>query len=320
MSLLAAVIDDDRHYPGDGHPEQPDRLAAAASGLAIPAIRDAVVHVSPRWASLSELSRVHDSGYLDTLAELSAEGGGTLDPDTSVSRGSWATARLTAGAGLAAIDALGADGGQAAFVIGRPPGHHAGRDAGRGFCLLNNVAVAAASLTVAGERVAIIDWDVHHGNGTQEIFWSDPSVLYVSVHQWPLYPGTGRPEERGGKDGWGATVNLPLPAGATGDVYLSLFDEVIIPRVEEFEPTWVLVSAGFDAHRDDPLGDMGLTSGDFADIAGRCVSLAGRSGRLALFLEGGYDLQALRASVGACAARLIGATYRPSQPRTAGPG
>jgi acetoin utilization deacetylase AcuC-like enzyme len=283
-------------------------------------LQDALIRVAPRWASRAELCTVHDPGYLDALADLCLAGGGQLDPDTIVSRGSWETAAITAGAGLAAVEALAAGRGVAAFVVGRPPGHHAERAAGMGFCLINNVAVAAAGLARAGERVAILDWDVHHGNGTQEIFSSDPSVLYVSVHQWPLYPGTGRPEERGAGDGWGTTVNLPLPPRASGEVYLSLFDEVIEPCVERFQPTWVLVSAGFDAHRDDPLSDMRLTAGDFADLTGRVAGLAGRSGRLALFLEGGYDLPALRASIGACAARLAGTAYRPEAASSGGNG
>ena len=185
---------------------------------------------------------------------------------------------MTAGAGLATVDALRANDGAAALVLGRPPGHHATRDVGMGFCLVNNIAVAAATLTAAGDRVAIIDWDVHHGNGTQDIFWSEPSVLYVSIHQSPLYPGTGRASERGDGEAWGTSINLPLPPGATGDVYLALFDEVVIPSVERFGATWVLISAGFDAHRDDPLADMGLTSGDFADLTARVASLAGRPG------------------------------------------
>jgi acetoin utilization deacetylase AcuC-like enzyme len=317
VSLLIATPAEDQHDPGPRHPERSARLVAAVAGLEDAPIRDAVVQLPPRLASRTELAIVHDPAYLEALADLCAGGGGSLDLDTTVSRGSWETARMTAGAGLAAVDALRAGRGAAAVVLGRPPGHHASRDVGMGFCLVNHIAVAAATLTSAGERVAIIDWDVHHGNGTQDIFWSDPSVLYVSIHQWPLYPGTGRPDERGGGAGWGSTINLPLPPGATGDVYLSLFDEVITPSVERFAPTWILVSAGFDAHRDDPLANMRLTAGDFADLTGRAAALAGRPGRLALFLEGGYDLSALRASVAASAARLVGASYRP-EPASAG--
>jgi acetoin utilization deacetylase AcuC-like enzyme len=319
VSLLVATPAEDHHDPGAGHPERAARLLAAVAGLEDVPDRDAIVHLPPRSASPAELSVVHDPAYLQALADLCAAGGGPLDPDTTVSSGSCETAWMTAGAGLAAVEALQANAGQAAVVLGRPPGHHATRDVGMGFCLVNNVAVAAGTLAAAGERVAILDWDVHHGNGTQDIFWSDPTVLYVSIHQWPLYPGTGRADDRGGGNGLGATINLPLPPGGRGDVYLSLFDEVIGPSIERFAPTWILVSAGFDAHRDDPLADMQLTAGDFADLTGRVAGLA-RPGRLALFLEGGYDLPALRASVGACAARLVDAAYRPEPASSGGSG
>ena len=226
MSLLVATPEADHHDPGAHHPEASARLVTAVAALGDIPDRDAIVRLPPRLASRSELTLVHNGAYLEALADLCAAGGGSLDPDTTVSPGSWETAQMTAGAGLAAVDALRANAGDAAVVLGRPPGHHATRDVGMGFCLVNNIAVAAAALAAAGERVAIIDWDVHHGNGTQDIFWSDPSVLYVSIHQWPLYPGTGRPDERGDGAGWGTTINLPLPPGATGDVYLALFDEV----------------------------------------------------------------------------------------------
>jgi acetoin utilization deacetylase AcuC-like enzyme len=318
MLVAAAHPELDRHESGAGHPERHGRLDAAVEGLQSLDLGDDIDWLPPRSAAMEELSTVHDLGYLDALADLCAAGGGRLDPDTSASAGSWETARLTAGAGLAAVDALAAGGGRAAFVMGRPPGHHATRSVGMGFCLVNNVAVAAAALTRHGQRVAIFDWDVHHGNGTQDIFWTDPQVLYLSIHQWPLYPGTGRPTDRGADAGLGTTVNLPLPPGATGDAYLALFDEVVAPQVEAFAPDWVFISAGFDAHRDDPLAGMSLTAGDFADLTARVAGLS-QPGRLVLFLEGGYDLSAVRASVGACAARLVGHAYRP-EPASAGGG
>jgi acetoin utilization deacetylase AcuC-like enzyme len=319
MLVVTAHPELDQHDAGAGHPERHGRLEAAVEGLRGLDLGDDIDWLPPRAAAIEELSVVHDLGYLDALADLSAAGGGRLDPDTAASAGSWETARLTAGAGLAAVDALAAGRGRAAFVMGRPPGHHAARAVGMGFCLVNNVAVAAAGLSRQGQRVAVIDWDVHHGNGTQDIFWTDPLVLYVSVHQWPLYPGTGRPTERGADAGLGTTVNLPLPPGCTGDTYLALFDEVVAPQVEAFAPDWVLISAGFDAHREDLLAGMSLTAGDFADLTARVAALS-RPGRLVLFLEGGYDLSAVRASVGACAAQLVGHDYRPEKASAGGGG
>lgn len=188
-----------------------------------------------------------------------------------------------------------------------------------GFCLLNNVALAATVLADRGEKVVVVDWDAHHGNGTQAAFYDDERVLYVSTHQWPLYPGTGALAEVGVGKGTGLTVNLPLPAGATGDVLLAGFDEVVAPAVAAFGPTWVLVSAGFDAHRRDPLTGMALSSGDFADLTHRVLDFA-PAGRRLLFLEGGYDLEALADSTGACLAALAGVDHRPEPATSGGPG
>ena len=320
MLLVASHPELDQHRAGPGHPEHSGRLTAAQAGLNGLGADADIEWLAPRWASREELSLVHDPGYLDGLVGMSAAGGGQLDPDTALSPGSWDTARLTAGSGLAAVEALAGGRGDAAWVLGRPPGHHAGTANGAGFCLLNNVAVAAASLTASGGRVAIVDWDVHHGNGTQAIFWDEPRVLYVSVHQWPLYPGTGRVEERGGTAALGTTVNLPLPPGATGDVYLELFDRVIAPSVVGFDPDWILVSAGFDAHRSDPLGGMSLTSGDFSDLTGRLLEISAARGRLAFFLEGGYDPEAIETSVRACASRLVGDPVYPEPASSGGTG
>jgi acetoin utilization deacetylase AcuC-like enzyme len=189
-----------------------------------------------------------------------------------------------------------------------------------GFCLLNNVAVAAASLTARGERVLIVDWDVHHGNGTQSIFWDDPNVLYVSTHQFPLFPGTGKASEVGGPKAVGLTVNVPLPAGATGDVVRSAIDRVARPTIEQFAPDWVLVSCGFDAHQADPLSELALSSGDFAELARIVNGFTSRSGRLALFLEGGYNQVALQESVTATLGALLGIDTHPVAPTYGGPG
>ena len=320
MLILAAAPDADRHDTGPHHPERPERITAALAGVADAVPREAMVPVLEREASREELTRVHPADYLDALEAFCAEGGGDLDPDTPAGPGSLRTARLAAGTGLAAIAALQAGRGELALIAMRPPGHHALADRAMGFCLLNNVAVAAASLAAQGERVLIVDWDVHHGNGTQAIFWDDPTVLYVSTHEFPLYPGTGAAHEIGGPQARKSTVNIPLPAGATGDVLLRALDEVVAPAADRFAPTWVLVSAGFDAHRADPLAGLSLSAGDFADLALRVAGLGPGPGRLALFLEGGYDLRAVQDSVAASLAALMGLDYRPESATSGGPG
>ncbi len=309
----------DEVHADDGHPERPERALAARAGFEDLHLGEDLVLVSGRRASRTELARVHEGAYLDQLGAFCFEGGGDLDPDTYATYDSFDLAQRAAGAGLAVVDRLREEGEGVGFVVARPPGHHAVRDRAMGFCLINNVAVAAAALADAGERVMILDWDVHHGNGTQDIFWDDSRVLYVSTHQWPLYPGTGGTQEVGGTHAAGLNVNLPLPAKATGDVLRAAVEEVAAPVVEAFAPTFVLVSAGFDAHRDDPLADLALTSGDFASLAAWVAPYAG-PGRLALFLEGGYDLPALRHSVAATAGELVDAIVE-VEPRThGGPG
>lgn len=319
--LIAEDAEFAAHDPGPGHPERVARLAAVTEGVHGAGIDDALVSLEPRDARREELERVHAPALIEALEAASAAGGGALDPDTVMSAGSWSAAIRAAGAGLAAVDALTSDEGDAAFLALRPPGHHATNSRAMGFCLLNNVAIAAAELVSRGERVAILDYDAHHGNGTQDIFWSDPRVLYVSLHQWPLYPGTGRLDDRGAGEGEGTTCNVPLPAGATGDVYLRAFDDVVEPVVAGFAPDWILVSAGFDAHRADPLTGLALTAADYAALARRSAALAPRRGRVAVFLEGGYDLEALRDSVAATLPPLLGeAAHPPDAPSSGGPG
>jgi len=303
-----------------GHPERPSRVGAAATGLDDLMLDTDRVAVPARLASFDELAAVHDVAYLRELETFCGAGGGKLDPDTYAGRDSWRAAREAAGAGLAAVDALAADEGDAAFVVARPPGHHALADRAMGFCLINNVAVAATALADRGERVIIIDWDVHHGNGTQALFWNDNRVCYVSTHQDRFYPGTGAVDETGGPGAPGLTVNVPLPAGATGDLVARALEEIVAPVAEGFAPTWVLVSAGFDAHRDDPLADLALSSGDFAHLASIVSGFAPRAGRLAFFLEGGYDLGALRSSVAATAGAIVGSDHPVDPPTQGGPG
>jgi acetoin utilization deacetylase AcuC-like enzyme len=318
--LLSANPELDHHDTGGRHPERPARILAALGGIDAAGLRDAVVELAPRRAVVDELVRVHPARYLDLVEEFCRAGGGALDPDTIVGPGSWDTALLAAGGVLAAVDGLTGGGGDIAFVAARPPGHHALAEQSMGFCMINNIAVGAAHLAARGERVLIVDFDVHHGNGTQAIFWDDPRVLYISTHEWPLYPGTGRAEETGGPGAPGLTMNIPLPAGATGDVLLKTADDAMAPVVERFDPTWVLVSAGFDGHRADPLARLELTAGDFADLVGRIRAFAPRPGRTVLVLEGGYDLEALRLSVGATLSAVLDGPYRPEASSAGGPG
>ncbi|HUP73928.1 MAG TPA: histone deacetylase [Acidimicrobiales bacterium] len=319
--LFATVSAVDEHDTGGGHPERFERLNSAADGIAEAMLHDAVVaEFNGRQASFDELALVHDGQYLDALEGFMNAGGGDLDPDTPTVGGSWSTALHAVGTGLVAIESLRRGEGSAAFVAVRPPGHHATASRAMGFCLLNNVAIGAASLAASGERVLIVDWDVHHGNGTQEIFWDDPRVLYVSTHQWPAYPGSGRASETGGAGAPGLTVNVPLPPGSSGDAALAAMDEIAAPVIARFDPTWVLISAGFDAHRDDPLADLVWSAGDFAALTAKVASFAPQQGRVVAYLEGGYDLPALARSVGATVAALAGESWMPEPLTCGGPG
>jgi len=296
----ALLVDDprfDRHAPIGHHPERPERLTAARAGVARAAAR--FERVTPRAATDAELARVHDPRFVERLADLSGREG-YLDPDTYVSAQSVDVARLAAGSLVAMVDAM-IDGplGKGVALL-RPPGHHARPSRAMGFCLLNNIAVAAAHARSRGlERVAIVDWDVHHGNGTQEMFWRDPHVLYVSLHQSPFYPGTGNADEVGEGDGRGYCVNVPLAAGGGDGVYASAFERIVLPVVEAYAPELVLVSAGFDASERDPLAQMCLSPAAFGWMARELGRLADGSanGRMALVLEGGYDLVALEAGM-----------------------
>ncbi len=300
------------HLAGVGHPESPDRLAAVVRGARSAGLGEDLVVFVPRAASPDEIERVHTSDYLYRLEQVCLAGGARLDPDTAVVPASYRAAIHGAGAGIDAAERLRAGGASAAFLALRPPGHHALSERAMGFCLLNNVAITAAALVAQGERVAIVDIDAHHGNGTQAAFYSNPKVLYVSMHQFPFYPDSGALVEAGDGEGSGYTINFPFPAKTTGDAYSFAFDEVVGPACERFGPTWILVSAGFDAHRDDPLTDLGLTTGDFAMLAQRLMDLS-IPGRRIFFLEGGYHLLALERSVQATLA-VLGARAFEAEP------
>ncbi len=294
------VIASDRfeeHQTPPGHPERPERAEVMEAIAARWRERGGEV-LAPRAATRDELARVHGADYLRRISETVGRAC-RLDPDTYTSPESHEIALLAAGATLMAVERVMNSGGSALALV-RPPGHHAERDRAMGFCLYNNVAAAAAhARTLGADRVAIVDYDVHHGNGTQHIFDTDPNVLYISMHQYPYYPGTGAADEIGEGEGAGATVNLPLEVGAIDLDYHVVFGEVVLPVLRQFDPDVVLVSAGFDAHERDPLGGMRLTTGAFAAMTAELRMLADEccEGRIALVTEGGYDLQALAASL-----------------------
>ncbi len=298
--MLGYVLDEifgaSGHRAPSGHPERPARFDAIRDALNEANLATRGTQVPIRAATDDELARVHASGYLQDLEKVVPGKQGWLDGDTYFSPGTWDAAR--AAAGTTAQLALGVLKGELSrgIAVVRPPGHHATRDRAMGFCLLNNVAVAAAAARAAGAaRVAIIDWDVHHGNGTQDIFWDDPDVLYMSVHQYPYYPGTGAPTEIGGEKARGATVNVGLPGGARDEDYAAVFDHVFVPKLLAYKPDLVLVSAGFDAFEHDPLAGMRVTHEGFARMARRLRAVADRTagGRIVAVLEGGYDLDGL---------------------------
>jgi acetoin utilization deacetylase AcuC-like enzyme len=294
------------HEPGRFHPERPDRLRVLLEHLDDDA---ELVRLGARPATEDELARVHGTQHIEATAATAGRPHVALDPDTVTSAGSFEAARLAAGSLLVVCEAVLAGEVTNGFALVRPPGHHAERDRAMGFCLFNNVAVAAAFLRRRGVgRVAIIDWDLHHGNGTQHLFESDPDVLYVSTHQYPYYPGTGAADEVGRGAGAGRTLNLPFPAGFGDAEYARAFTEVVLPVCRQFAPDFVLVSAGFDCDERDPLGGMAVTPAGFTAMATACVRLADEcaGGKLAAVLEGGYDLSAIVEGVDAALAVMRG--------------
>jgi acetoin utilization deacetylase AcuC-like enzyme len=297
------------HYAGPGHPERPERLAAILERLEASGVASGLERLTAPPAARAHLDGVHASAYLDAVAEACSRGRSLLDGgDTYVCDASFEAAVLASGGVIAAVERVLDGRWRNAFVAVRPPGHHAEEAQAMGFCLINHIAVAARYLRTAGglERVAIVDWDVHHGNGTQHLFERDPSVFFASLHQYPHYPGTGAASERGKGPGEGATLNCPLPAGS-GDVeWLDALERRVLPALEDFRPQFVLVSAGFDAHVLDPLSGTRVTEDGYRRMTRAVNDLARRTagGRVVALLEGGYQLGALARSVEAHVAEL----------------
>ena len=309
--MLGYILDEVfvNHRAPSGHPERPARAEAVRDALNAAGIASRGRQVATRPATDEELVRVHAAGYLDELIKVVPGKTGWLDADTYFSPGTWEAARAAAGSTVQlALDVLHGRFASGLAVV-RPPGHHATRDRAMGFCLLNNVAAAAAAARAKGAaRVAILDWDVHHGNGTQDIFWDDPEVLYLSVHQFPFYPGSGAPTELGGAGAIGATVNVGLPGGCGDAEYAAVFDHVFLPKLSAFRPDLLLISAGFDAFQHDPLAGMRVTHAGFAAMAQRLRAAADRwsGGRVMAVLEGGYDLDGLGGGMAAVLSAFAG--------------
>jgi acetoin utilization deacetylase AcuC-like enzyme len=302
MARSAVVIDRDylKHDPGYGHPERAERLETLLE-LSEQVDRDRFALLKPRAASREELELIHSKDYIELLQATSKTNRYALDGDTVTSRDSFGVGLLATGGFLKLLDSIAADEFRNGFALVRPPGHHALIDRAMGFCLFNTVAIGAQYLKRCHgvKRLMIVDWDVHHGNGTQDAFYQDPSVFFVSTHQHPYYPGTGSIEEVGEGEGRGYTLNIPLPAGCADAEYLQVFQDIVLPMAERYQPEWFLVSAGFDPHRRDPLGGMEVTENGFAAMASALLESARKhaAGKIAFLLEGGYDLAALRNSV-----------------------
>ena len=304
MRKTAVVVDAEylKHAPGDFHPERPERIQVLLD-FAAELDKQRFQLLPPRAATRAEIEACHGSDYISLVESTSQKNRYALDGDTITCRDSFGVGLLAVGGLLRLLDSVATRESQNGFALVRPPGHHALRDQAMGFCLFNTIAIGAQYLkrAHAAKRVLIMDWDVHHGNGTQDAFYDDPSVFFISTHQYPYYPGTGAVEETGIKEGEGYTINVPLPAGCADAEYLRVFHDIVVPAAKKFAPEWILVSAGFDPHRRDPLGGMGVTEEGFAGMAELLVQLADQhaDGKIAFLLEGGYDLTALRNSVAA---------------------
>lgn len=304
MRKTGVVVDRDylKHQPGDGHPERPERVKVLLE-MTAQLDRQKFNLLAPKPAKRADIEATHGKDYVHMIEATAAHDVYALDGDTITCRDSFAVGVLAVGGFITVIDAIAAQEMHNGFALVRPPGHHALRSRAMGFCLFNTMAIAAEYVkrTYGAKKVMIMDWDVHHGNGTQDAFYDDPSVLFISTHQYPFYPGSGAIHEVGVGRGLGFTINIPLPAGCADAEYLQVFQNLVRPAVERFEPEWILVSAGFDPHRRDPLGGMGVTESGFAAMAFQLVTLAKQyaGSRIAFLLEGGYDLAGLKNSVAA---------------------
>ena len=304
MAKTVVVVDQEylKHRPGNAHPERPERIKV---------LLDLAESLDPaRFESLpaltaqrSDIEATHGQDYVKLIESTAQHNRYALDGDTITCRDSFAVSLLAVGGFIRVLDAIAAKDCRNGFALVRPPGHHALRNRAMGFCLFNTMAIGAEYLKRAhgAKKILIMDWDVHHGNGTQEAFYADPSVMFISTHQYPYYPGSGAANETGSGAGEGFTVNIPLPAGCADAEYAQVFHDIVVPAAEHFVPDWILVSAGFDPHRRDPLGGMGVTDEGFAMMARRLLVLADKftDAKIAFLLEGGYDLAGLRGSVAA---------------------
>lgn len=290
-----------KHDAGAFHPESPQRLKAIVDGVKNSGLWDKLVHIAPSPASVEQVQYIHTENYVKFLQEFCLRGGGNLELDTGVSKDSYDVALLAVGGVLKALDAVLDGEVNNAFAAVRPPGHHALSDTGKGFCLFNNLAIGARYLQKEKglERILIVDWDVHHGDGTNYTFYDDPTVFYFSVHQYPFYPGTGRAYETGKGVGAGYTLNVPVPFGSKVEHYIDIFENKLKPIGLKFDPDFVLISAGFDGHKDDPLGGTELTSASFGKLTDIVKEIADEScnGMIVSSLEGGYEPKAVAESV-----------------------
>ena len=309
MAKPLVVIDQGylKHLPGESHPERPERIQALLN-LAGALDKQMFELASPRAATRADVESTHGADHVRLVESTSKHNRYALDGDTITCRDSFGVALLAVGGFLTLLDAIASKQSSNGFALVRPPGHHALRDHAMGFCLFNTMAIGAEYLkrVYGAKKILIMDWDVHHGNGTQAAFYDDPTVLFISTHQFPFYPGSGAVNETGVGAGEGFTLNIPLPAGCTDAEYLQVFQDIVVPAAEKFQPDWILVSAGFDPHRRDPLGGMNVTEEGFGAMARLLLALANRfaDGRIAFLLEGGYDLAGLRDSVAAVLAAM----------------